>query len=359
MSKKLRVGILGGTGFVGQKLITLLDNHPYFQVVLIAASGRSKGLTYEKAVENRWKQDVDMPKWAGNMVVEDIKNIEIIKHQVDFVFCAVNMDKSEIQKIEEAYAKAEIPVISNNSAHRMTKDVPIIIPEINPHHIEIVESQKHRLGTTKGFIVAKPNCSLQSYVPAITPLMEFEPEKIMVSTYQAISGSGKRPKDWPEMEDNVIPYIGGEEEKSEKEPLKIWGQVNKDEITLNGDIKISAQCIRVPVSHGHLATVAISFKNKPTEEEIKERWRSFKGEPQKLDLPMAPKEFIHYFEEADRPQTRIDRDLEKGMAVSVGRLRKDNIFQYKFVCLSHNILRGAAGGALLTAEFLYKKGYLY
>lgn len=358
MEKKLRVGILGATGFVGQKLVTLLENHPYFDVALLAASERSKGMTYEKAIDGRWKMDISVPEYAKKFIVEDLKDIEEIKKHVDFVFCAVNMKKEEIKEIEEAYAKAEIPVVSNNSAHRMTEDVPVIIPEINSNHLELIESQRKRLGTKKGFIVAKPNCSIQSYVPAITPLMDFEPSQLVVNTYQAISGAGKLPEDWPEMTDNVIPYIGGEEEKSEVEPLKVWGTVEDGKVQFNKDIKISAQCIRVPVTNGHLATVSISFKNKPSMEEIKERWRTFKGIPQELELPMAPKQFIHYFEEDNRPQTKVDRDLEKGMAVSVGRLREDNIFQYKFVCLSHNILRGAAGGALLTAELLYKKGYL-
>lgn len=358
MEKKLRVGILGATGFVGQKLVTLLENHPYFEVTLLAASERSKGMTYEKAIDGRWKMDASVPEYAKKFIVEDLQNIEEIKNHVDFVFCAVNMKKEDIREIEEAYAKAEIPVVSNNSAHRMTEDVPVIIPEINSNHLDLIESQKKRLGTKKGFIVAKPNCSIQSYVPAITPLMDFEPEQIVVSTYQAISGAGKLPEDWPEMIDNVIPYIGGEEEKSEVEPLKVWGTVKDGKVKFNEDIKISAQCIRVPVTNGHLATVSVNFKHKPSIEEIKERWRSFKGIPQELELPMAPKQFIHYFEEDNRPQTNVDRDLEKGMAVSVGRLREDNIFQYKFVCLSHNILRGAAGGALLTAELLYKKGYL-
>ena len=357
MEKKLRVGILGATGFVGQKLVTLLENHPYFDVALLAASERSKGMTYEKAIDGRWKMDISVPEYAKKFIVEDLKDIEEIKKHVDFVFCAVNMKKEEIKEIEEAYAKAEIPVVSNNSAHRMTEDVPVIIPEINSNHLELIESQRKRLGIKKGFIVAKPNCSIQSYVPAITPLMDFEPSQLVVSTYQAISGAGKLPEDWPEMTDNVIPYIGGEEEKSEVEPLKVWGTVEDGKVQFNKDIKISAQCIRVPVTNGHLATVSVSFKNKPSMEEIKERWRTFKGIPQELELPMAPKQFIHYFEEDNRPQTKVDRDLEKGMAVSVGRLREDNIFQYKFVCLSHNILRGAAGGALLTAELLYKKGY--
>ena len=358
MEKKLRVGILGATGFVGQKLVTLLENHPYFEVTLLAASERSKGMVYEKAIDGRWKMDVSVPEYAKKFIVEDLKNIEEIKKHVDFVFCAVNMKKEEIREIEEAYAKAEIPVVSNNSAHRMTEDVPVIIPEINSNHLELIESQRKRLGTKKGFIVAKPNCSIQSYVPAITPLMDFEPQQLVVSTYQAISGAGKLPEDWPEMTANVIPYIGGEEEKSEIEPLKVWGTVEDGKVKFNENIKISAQCIRVPVTNGHLATVSVSFRNKPSMEEIKERWRNFKGAPQELELPMAPKQFIHYFEEDNRPQTNVDRDLEKGMAVSVGRLREDNIFQYKFVCLSHNILRGAAGGALLTAELLYKQGYL-
>ena len=359
MAKKLRVGVLGATGFVGQRLVTLLTDHPYFDVTVLAASERSSGKTYEEAIGGKWKLTTEMPEWTKKMVVKNLHNIDEIKEEVDFVFCAVNMDKKEIQKIEEDYAKAEVPVVSNNSAHRMTKDVPVIIQEINDAHLKVIDSQKKRLGTKKGFIATKPNCSIQSYVPPITALLEFEPTEILVTTMQAISGAGKTFKDWPEMQDNVIPYIGGEEEKSEVEPLKVWGHVEEDEIKLVEGIKISAQCMRVAVTDGHMATVAINFKKKPTKEQILKAWKEFSGKPQELELPHAPKQFITYFEEDNRPQTHTDRDVEGGMGVTVGRLREDNIFQYKFVGLSHNTLRGAAGGAVLTAELLYREGYLY
>lgn len=358
MIKKLKVGILGATGFVGQRLITLLHNHPFFQIEVLGASERSAGKTYEEALDGKWKLDIDMPDMVRNMVVKNINEVEEISSLVDFVFCAVNMPKDDIKKIEEAYAKAETPVVSNNSAHRMTGDVPVIIPEINTQHLEIIEKQKNRLNTKRGFIVAKPNCSIQSYVPAISALMDFKPTKIVVSTYQAISGSGKTPKEWPEMNDNVIPYIGGEEEKSEQEPLKVWGHIEEDKIVLAESPVISAQCIRVPVSDGHLATVSVSFDKKPSKEEILEHWKNFKGRPQVLNLPNAPEQFLTYFEDDNRPQTRLDRDIEKGMGVTIGRLREDNIFDYKFVCLSHNTLRGAAGGAVLTAELLCAEGYI-
>lgn len=358
MSKKLKVGILGATGFVGQRLITLLHNHPFFEIAVLGASERSAGKTYEEALNGKWKLDIDMPDMVKNMTVKNINEVEEISSLVDFVFCAVNMPKDDIKKIEEAYAKAETPVISNNSANRMTSDVPVIIPEINTQHLKVIEKQKERLNTKRGFIVTKPNCSIQSYVPAINALMDFRPTKIVVSTYQAISGSGKTPKEWPEMNDNVIPYIGGEEEKSEQEPLKVWGRIEGDKIVLAESPVISAQCIRVPVSDGHLATVSVSFDKKPSKEEILEHWKSFKGRPQILDLPNAPEQFLTYFEDENRPQTRLDRDIEKGMGVTIGRLREDNIFDYKFVCLSHNTLRGAAGGAVLTAELLYAEGYI-
>lgn len=358
MSKKLKVGILGATGFVGQRLITLLHNHPFFEIAVLGASERSAGKTYEEALNGKWKLDIDMPDMVKNMTVKNINEVEEISSLVDFVFCAVNMPKDDIKKIEEAYAKAETPVISNNSANRMTGDVPVIIPEINTQHLKVIEKQKERLNTKRGFIVTKPNCSIQSYVPAINALMDFRPTKIVVSTYQAISGSGKTPKEWPEMNDNVIPYIGGEEEKSEQEPLKVWGRIEGDKIVLAESPVISAQCIRVPVSDGHLATVSVSFDKKPSKEEILEHWKSFKGRPQILDLPNAPEQFLTYFEDENRPQTRLDRDIEKGMGVTIGRLREDNIFDYKFVCLSHNTLRGAAGGAVLTAELLYAEGYI-
>lgn len=358
MIKKLKVGILGATGFVGQRLITLLHNHPFFKIEVLGASERSAGKTYEEALDGKWKLDIDMPDMVRNMVVKNINEVEEISSLVDFVFCAVNMPKDDIKKIEEAYAKAETPVVSNNSAHRMTGDVPVIIPEINTQHLEIIEKQKNRLNTKRGFIVAKPNCSIQSYVPAISALMDFKPTKIVVSTYQAISGSGKTPKEWPEMNDNVIPYIGGEEEKSEQEPLKVWGHIEGDKIVFAESPVISAQCIRVPVSDGHLATISVSFDKKPSKEDILEHWKNFKGRPQILNLPNAPEQFLTYFEDDNRPQTRLDRDIEKGMGVTIGRLREDNIFDYKFVCLSHNTLRGAAGGAVLTAELLCAEGYI-
>lgn len=358
MNKKLRVGILGATGFVGQRLVTLLHDHPFFQISILAASKSSKGKSYYDAIKNRWKLENEIPERVKSMLVKDLHDIDEIKHEVDLVFCAVNMPKDEIRELEEAYAKAEIPVISNNSAHRGTSDVPVIIPEINPEHLEILKEQKKRLGTKRGFIVAKPNCSIQSYVPAINALMKFNPTKILVSTYQAISGSGKIFSDWPEIIDNVIPFIGGEEEKSELEPLKLWGHIEGNKIVNSAEPIISAQCIRVPVSDGHLATVSVSFEHKPSKEQIIELWKEYKGEPQLLDLPNAPKQFLTYFEEDNRPQTKLDRDLEKGMGISIGRLREDNLFQYKFVCLSHNTLRGAAGGSVLTAELLKAKGFL-
>lgn len=359
MEKKLRVGVLGATGFVGQRLVTLLEGHPYFDVTVLAASPRSEGKVYEDLVGGRWKLTTPCPEYVKKMVVKDLHKVDEIKNEVDFVFCAVNMDKEEIQKIEEAYAKAEVPVVSNNSAHRMTKDVPVIVPEINSAHLEVIEAQRKRLGTKKGFIATKPNCSIQSYVPPITALLEFKPSKILVCTYQAISGAGKTFKDWPEMNDNVIPFIGGEETKSEVEPLKVWGKVEGDEIKFADDVTITSQCIRVPVSDGHLAAVFVSFDNKPTKEQILEKWKNYKSDIDELELPLAPKQFVTYFEDDNRPQTKLDRDIEKGMGITVGRLREDSLFDYKFVGLSHNTLRGAAGGAVLMAELLYKKGYLY
>ncbi len=358
MNKKLKVGLLGGTGFVGQRLITLLHNHPYFEIAVIAASENSVGKTYYDVVKNRWKLDIPMPESVKNIVIKNVNEVNEISNEVDFVFCAVNMPAHEIREIEERYAKAETPVISNNSAHRGSADVPMIIPEINDEHLELILAQRQRLGTKKGFIVAKPNCSIQSYVPAINALMEYKPTKISVCTYQAISGSGKIFSDWPEITDNVIPYIGGEEEKSEQEPLKIWGHIETDKIVNATEPIISAQCIRVPVSDGHLAAVSVTFENKPSEEAILEHWANFKGKPQLLKLPNAPDQFLTYFEESDRPQSNLDRDIEKGMGVAIGRLRPDNLFDYKFVCLSHNTLRGAAGGAVLTAELLMAEGYL-
>ncbi|PRR78271.1 Aspartate-semialdehyde dehydrogenase 2 [Clostridium liquoris] len=359
MNKKLKVGILGGTGFVGQRLVTLLEHHPYFEIVVIGASKNSAGKTYYEAVKNRWKLNLPIPDNVKNIIVKDIYEIEEISSQVDLVFCAVNMPKDEIRKIEESYAKAEVPVISNNSANRWTPDVPVVIPEINDEHLKLIENQRKRLGTKRGFIVAKPNCSIQSYVPAINALMEFKPKKILVCTYQAISGSGKIFSDWPEINDNVIPFISGEEEKSEKEPLKVWGHIEDGKIVNAVEPTITSQCIRVPVSDGHLAAVFVSFENKPSKETILKLWKEYTGKPQLLNLPSAPKQFLTYFEEADRPQTKLDRDIENGMGISIGRLREDSLFDYKFVCLSHNTLRGAAGGSVLTAELLKEEGYLF
>ncbi|MBE6591373.1 MAG: aspartate-semialdehyde dehydrogenase [Ruminococcaceae bacterium] len=355
---KLRAGIVGATGMVGQRFVTLLDNHPYFEITALAASARSAGKTYIEAVGERWKLEEPMPECVKNMTIFDASDIDAIKPHVDFVFCAVDMKKDEIRALEEAYAKKEIPVVSNNSAHRWTEDVPMLIPEINDGHAKIIESQKKRLGTKKGFISVKPNCSIQSYVPLITPLLDFEPTEIVVTTFQAISGAGKTFKDWPEILDNVIPYIGGEEEKSEQEPLKVWGKIRCGKIHNAKGPKITAQCIRVPASNGHLAAVYIRFKNKPSKEEILKRWKEFSGKPQELGLPHAPKQFITYFEEDNRPQTALDRMIEGGMGISAGRLREDSVYDYKFIGLSHNTLRGAAGGAVLSAELLYREGYL-
>lgn len=356
--REYKVGIIGATGMVGQRFITLLHDHPWFKITVLAASGASAGKTYKDAVGNRWTMKESLPEKVGDMTVYDaVKDDEKIASMVDFVFCAVNMKKDEIKELEEHYAKLEVPVISNNSAHRMTGDVPMIIPEINPEHLEVIESQKKRLGTKKGFIAVKSNCSIQSYVPALTPLRPYGIKEVVVSTYQAISGAGKTFERWPEMIDNVIPYIGGEEEKSEQEPLKVWGYVENGEIVHENKTKITAQCIRVPVTDGHFATVFVKFENKPLKEEIIKAWRDFAGEPQTLDLPHGPKQFLHYFEENDRPQAKTERELEGGMAVSVGRLREDTIFDYKFVSLSHNTLRGAAGGGVLLAELLAAKGY--
>jgi len=355
---KLKVGILGGTGFVGQRFVTLLENHPFFEIVVIAASGRSAGKTYEAAVNGRWKLTIPMPEGVKNLIVKDVNQVDEIAGQVDFVFCAVDMPKDEIKKLEEKYAKAEIPVISNNSANRSISDIPMVIPEINSDHFSVIEQQKNRLGTKRGFIAVKPNCSIQSYVPALSALLKFGPNKVVVSTYQAISGAGKTFKEWPEMNDNVIPYIGGEEEKSEQEPLKIWGELKDGKIIPATKPLISTQCIRVSVSDGHLATVSVSFDKKPSKEEILKLWKDYKGRPQELSLPSAPKQFLTYFEEDNRPQTGLDRDIEKGMGITIGRLREDTIFDYKFVCISHNTIRGAAGGAILTAELLKAEGYL-
>ena len=357
--KKFNVGIIGATGMVGQRFALLLENHPWFNVTKLAASANSAGKTYKEAVGNRWAMKDAMPeKFADMMVLDAEKDIDEIVAKVDFVFCAVNMKKDQIKALEEKYAKHECPVISNNSAHRHTPDVPMIIPEINADHAEIIKSQRERLGTKRGFIAVKSNCSLQSYVPALYPLDKFGVDKVLVCTYQAISGAGKTFERWPEILDNVIPYIGGEEEKSEKEPLKIWGKIENGVIVDADSPKFTAQCIRVPVSDGHMAAVYVSFKNKPAKEEILEAWKNFKGEPQDLDLPLAPKQFLNYYTEDDMPQTKLTRDNEKGMAVSIGRLREDSQYDYKFVCVSHNTLRGAAGGAVLLAELLCAKGYL-
>ena len=359
MSEKLKVGILGGTGMVGQRFISLLENHPWFEVAAIAASPRSAGKTYEEAVGGRWKMDTRMPEAVKKMVVLDASKVEEVAAQVDFVFCAVNMKKDEIKALEEAYAKAECPVVSNNSAHRMTPDVPMVVPEINADHLEIIPAQRKRLGTKRGFIAVKSNCSLQSYVPALHPLMkDFGVSKALVCTYQAISGAGKTFDRMPEIVDNVIPYIGGEEEKSEREPLKIFGHVENGAIVDATAPVISAQCLRVAASDGHMAAVSVKFGRKPTREEILARWDSCRPATLGLDLPSAPRKFLHYFEEPDRPQTRLDRDTEGGMAICLGRLREDPVMDYKFVCLSHNTLRGAAGGGVLSAEYLCKLGYI-
>ena len=356
--KQYQVGVVGATGMVGRRFVSLLENHPWFRVAVLAASPRSAGKTYEEAVGSRWAMSTPMPEAVKKMVVLDASDVKAVASKVDFIFCAVDMKKDEIKALEEAYAKAECPVISNNSAHRTTPDVPMIIPEVNPGHAEVIPFQRARLGTKRGFIAVKSNCSLQSYVPALHPLMaDYGVTKTLVCTYQAISGAGKTFGRWPEMVDNVIPYIGGEEEKSEREPLKIWGSIKDGVIVPVESPSITAQCLRVACSDGHMAAVFVSFDKKPSIDEIKEKWASFAGEPQKLDLPSAPKQFLRYFEEPDRPQTRLDRNLENGMAVSIGRLREDTQYDYKFVCLSHNTLRGAAGGGVLLAELLAAKGY--
>ena len=356
--KQYKVGIIGATGMVGQRFATLLENHPWFNVAALAASPRSAGKTYEEAAGKRWALKTPMPEKMKKMIMLDATaDIEKIAEMVDFCFCAVDMKKDEIKALEEAYAKAECPIVSNNSAHRGTPDVPMVVPEINPDHIEIIESQRKRLGTKRGFVAVKSNCSIQSYVPALHPLMKFGIKKVLACTYQAISGAGKTFETWPEMVDNLIPYIGGEEEKSEQEPLKVWGKIEGDKIVNASAPEITTQCLRVPVSDGHTAAVFITFENKPSKEEIIKLWADFKGVPQELELPSAPKQFIHYFEEDNRPQAKLDRNLENGMAVSTGRLREDSQYDYKFVSLSHNTLRGAAGGGVLLAELLAAKGY--
>lgn len=358
--KKFSVGVIGGTGMVGQRFVSLMDGHPWFELKVIAASARSAGKTYEEAVAKRWALETPLPEFAKRIVIKNAEaDIEEIASQVDFVFSAVDMKKEEIQALEEAYAKHECPVVSNNSAHRWTADVPMVVPEINPHHLKVIAAQRQRLGTKRGFIAVKSNCSLQSYVPPLTPLKDkFGLSKVLVCTYQAISGAGKTFESWPEMVDNVIPYIGGEEEKSEREPMKLWGTVADGKIENAQGPSITAQCIRVSAADGHMAAVFASFDQKPTKEEILEIWNNFTGRAQELDLPSAPKKFLHYFQEDNRPQTRLDRMLEGGMAVSVGRLREDSQYDYKFVCLSHNTLRGAAGGAVLLAELLCAEGYI-
>ncbi len=354
---KMKVGVIGATGMVGQRFLTLLENHPYFEVSVLAASARSAGKSYAEAVGDRWKMSVPMPEQFKSMQVVDAANIAEVGSRCSFVFCAVDMKKDEIRALEEAYAKAEIPVVSNNSANRWTPDVPMVIPEINDAHLEVIAAQRKRLGTKRGFIAVKPNCSIQSYVPALTPLLKYGIKEVVATTYQAISGAGKTFREWPEMIDNVIPYIGGEEEKSGQEPLRVWGHVENGEIVKAEKPLITTQCIRVPVTDGHTAAVFVKFENKPTKEQILADWKSFSGKPQELKLPHAPEQFITYFEEDNRPQAKTDRDIYGGMGVTIGRLREDTLFDYKFVGLSHNTLRGAAGGAVLIAELLYREGY--
>ena len=358
MEKKLRVGILGATGMVGQRFISLLEDHPWFQVVTVAASARSAGKMYEEAVGDRWKMTSPMPEAVKKLVVMNVAEVEKVASTVDFVFSAVDMTKDEIRAIEEAYAKTETPVVSNNSAHRWTPDVPMVIPEINPEHFAVIPFQRKRLGTTRGFVAVKPNCSIQSYTPALTAWKEFEPYEVVATTYQAISGAGKTFKDWPEMAENIIPYIGGEEEKSEQEPLRIWGTLEGGVIVKAKEPVITCQCIRVPVLNGHTAAVFVKFRKKPSKEQLIEKLVSFKGLPQELRLPSAPEQFIQYMEEDDRPQVTLDVDFGKGMGVSIGRLREDTVYDWKFVGLSHNTVRGAAGGAVLCAELLTEQGYI-
>ena len=358
MEQKLRVGILGATGMVGQRFISLLENHPWFEVVTLAASPRSAGKTYEEAVGGRWKMDTPMPEAVKKLVVMNVNDVEHVASTVDFVFSAVDMSKDEIKAIEEAYAKTETPVVSNNSAHRWTPDVPMVVPEINPEHFDVIEFQKKRLGTKRGFIAVKPNCSIQSYAPVLTAWKEFEPYEVVATTYQAISGAGKTFKDWPEMEGNIIPFIGGEEEKSEQEPLRIWGKIENGVIVKATEPKITCQCIRVPVLNGHTAAVFVKFRKKPTKEQLIEKLENFKGLPQELNLPSAPKQFIRYMTEDNRPQVTLDVNYENGMGINVGRLREDSIYDWKFVGLSHNTVRGAAGGAVLCAETLVVKKFI-
>ena len=358
MEQKLRVGILGATGMVGQRFISLLENHPWFEVVTLAASPRSAGKTYEEAVGGRWKMDTPMPEAVKKLVVMNVNDVEHVASTVDFVFSAVDMSKDEIKAIEEAYAKTETPVVSNNSAHRWTPDVPMVVPEINPEHFDVIEFQKKRLGTKRGFIAVKPNCSIQSYAPVLTAWKEFEPYEVVATTYQAISGAGKTFKDWPEMEGNIIPLIGRQEEKSEQEPLRIWGKIENGVIVKATEPKITCQCIRVPVLNGHTAAVFVKFRKKPTKEQLIEKLENFKGLPQELNLPSAPKQFIRYMTEDNRPQVTLDVNYENGMGINVGRLREDSIYDWKFVGLSHNTVRGAAGGAVLCAETLVAKKFI-
>jgi len=356
---RLKVGVLGATGMVGQRFVSLLEGHPWFEVTLVAASGRSAGKRYPDAVAGRWSMKTPIPKAVAALTVGNASEVRRIADEVDFVFCAVDMPKGETARLEEDYARAEVPVISNNSAHRATPDVPMLLPEVNADHASVVKAQRRRLGTRRGFVAVKPNCSLQSYVPALHPLLKFGPKQVAVATYQAISGAGKTFESWPEMVDNVIPFIKGEEEKSEQEPLKIWGRVEDGRIVNATEPVISSQCIRVCASDGHLAAVFVAFEKRPAREEILELWNTFEGKPQALSLPSAPRPFLRYLEDDARPQTRLDRDAGKGMAVTIGRLRPDAVFDYRFVCLSHNTIRGAAGGAILTAELLAKEGYLH
>ncbi len=358
MEKKLKVGILGATGMVGQRFISLLENHPWYEVVTVAASPRSAGKTYEEAVGGRWKMTTPMPEGVKKLIVKNVNDVAEVAATVDFVFSAVDMTKDEIRAIEEAYAKAETPVVSNNSAHRWTPDVPMVIPEVNPEHFAVIEHQKKRLKTERGFIAVKPNCSIQSYAPVLSAWKEFEPYEVVATTYQAISGAGKTFKDWPEMVENVIPYIGGEEEKSEQEPLRIWGTIENGEIVKAKEPVITCQCVRVPVLNGHTAAVFVKFRKKPTKEELIERMISFRGLPQEYELPSAPKQFIQYLSDDNRPQVSLDVDFERGMGISVGRLREDTVYDWKFIGLSHNTVRGAAGGAILCAELLTKEGYI-
>jgi aspartate-semialdehyde dehydrogenase len=355
---RLKAGVVGGTGMVGQRFIALLENHPWFEVAAIAASANSAGKTYEESISGRWKMSTPLPNNVKNIKIQDASKVDEITSGVDLIFCAVDMKKDEIKALEEAYARTGTPVISNNSAHRWTPDVPMMIPEVNPEHMKVIDFQRKRLGTKTGFIAVKPNCSIQSYVPTLHPVRQFKLLDVVACTYQAISGAGKNFSDWPEMVDNVIPYIGGEEEKSEQEPLRIWGTLENGAIVKASMPLISTQCIRVPITDGHLAAVFVKFKMKPTKSEILDLWKTFKGRPQELELPSAPKQFITYFEEENRPQTKLERDFERGMGITAGRLREDSIYDYKFVCLSHNTVRGAAGGGVLIAELLKAEGYI-